>query len=64
MTRHFRPNEDCGVLEELEPIDINLKYDFNYQQINILTETTKILPVSQAMYKYIQSERLRNSSLF
>ena len=27
----FRQNEECGVMEELEPIDSNLKYDFNYQ---------------------------------
>ena len=31
VLQHFRRNEECGVLEELEPVDINLKYDFNYQ---------------------------------
>ena len=31
VLQHFRRNEECGVLEEFEPIDINLKYDFNYQ---------------------------------
>ena len=31
VLQHFRPNEECGVLEELEPIDSNLNYDFNYQ---------------------------------
>ena len=34
MLQHFRPNEECGLLEELEPIDSNLKYDFNYQVIS------------------------------
>ena len=28
---HLRQNEQCGLLEELPPIDSNLKYDFNYQ---------------------------------
>ena len=27
VLQHFRRNEECGVLEELEPVDINLKYD-------------------------------------
>ena len=49
MSHHFRQNEECGVLEELEPIDTNLKYDFNYQQINVLPRTVKVLPVSQQM---------------
>ena len=31
VLQHFRQNEECGVLEELEPIDRNLKYDFDYQ---------------------------------
>ena len=35
-----------GVLEELEPIDENRKYDFNYQQITHLLREVKILPVS------------------
>ena len=29
--QHFRKNEECGVTEELEPIDTNMQYDFNYQ---------------------------------
>ena len=37
MLQHFRRNEECGVLEELEPVDINLKYDFNYQVIVVVT---------------------------
>ena len=37
MLQHFRRNEECGVLEELEPVDINLKYDFNYQVIVVVS---------------------------
>ena len=30
--RHFTPSEDCdGGFKELEPIEENLQYDFNYQ---------------------------------
>ena len=39
ILRHIRD----GV--ELDPIDLNLNYDFNYQQINFI-EKVKILPVS------------------
>ena len=42
----FRDNEDCGALEELEPIDENRRYDFNYQQVTHLSRKVKILPVS------------------
>ena len=44
--QHFRVNEECGVLEELEPIDQNLNYDFNFQQYNHLTRDHVVLPVS------------------
>ena len=37
--RHIRD----GV--ELDPIDVNLNYDFNYQQINFIPSVT-ILPVN------------------
>ena len=46
VVRHFRLNEECGVLEELEPIDENRKYDFNYQQATLLPREVQILPVS------------------
>ena len=29
--QHFRNNEECGVIEELSPIDENLNYDSDYQ---------------------------------
>ena len=38
--------------EELRPIDRNLQYDFNYQQITHLEETT-VLPVSCAVATFI-----------
>ena len=36
--------------EELEPIDRNLNYDFNYQQINHLPHEVTIMPVSQCLH--------------
>ena len=44
--RQFRQNNDCDVLEELQPIDENRRYDFNFQQITHLPKEIKILPVS------------------
>ena len=44
--RHFRMTSTCGGLQELPPIDQNLKYDFNFQQTNILTSQVNVLPVS------------------
>ena len=29
--QHFRQNEECGVTEELPPVNENLHYDFNFQ---------------------------------
>ena len=43
--QHLRYNSECDVYEELEPIDRNLQYDFNYQQINQLTREVTVLPV-------------------
>ena len=45
VVRQFRRNEECGVLEELEPIDENRRYDFNYQQVTHLPRRVQILPV-------------------
>ena len=39
--------------EELEPIDRNLQYDFNYQQINHLTREVTVLPVSACIYSVL-----------
>ena len=44
--KHLRNTEECNGLEELEPIDRNLQYDFNYQQMNVLPRTARLLPVS------------------
>lgn len=43
---HYRPNTQCNVLEELEPVDQNLNYDFNFQQFTHLTNEELVLPVS------------------
>jgi len=43
VVRHFRKSE-CGLLEELEPIDENRRYDFNYQQVTLLPKPVKVLP--------------------
>ena len=43
--QHLRYNSECDVYEELEPIDKNLKYDFNFQQINHLRREVIIKPV-------------------
>ena len=29
--QHFRQNEECGVTEELPPVDENLRFDNNFQ---------------------------------
>ena len=43
--QHIRYNSECDVYEELEPIDRNLKYDFNFQQITHLQREVIIEPV-------------------
>ena len=43
--QHYRPNPVCGVLEELEPIEQNLQYDFDYQQTVHLPAEVTLLPV-------------------
>ena len=43
--QHLRYNSECNVYEELEPIDRNLRYDFNYQQIVHFPSPKTILPV-------------------
>ena len=46
VVQHLRYSEECGGYEELEPIDKNLQYDFDFQQINHLRREVTILPVS------------------
>ena len=46
ILRHFRETSTCDGLEELQPIDQNRNYDFNYQQTTILPKTVKVLQVS------------------
>ena len=44
--QHIRYNSECDVYEELEPIDENLKYDFNYQQATHLSHEVLVKRVS------------------
>ena len=44
--QHIRYNSDCAVYEELEPIDENLKYDFDYQQFTHLRHEVLVKCVS------------------
>ena len=48
--QHIRYNSECGVYEELEPIDNNLKYDFDYQQFTHLKHEVLIKPVSLMVF--------------
>lgn len=50
VVQHIRENEQCNMTEELRPIDENLQYDFNYQQITHLEETT-VLPGDTILLK-------------
>ena len=42
----IRRNQQCNVLEALAPVDIDLQYDFNYQQFTFLPNEVTVLPVS------------------
>ena len=53
MLQHFRWNEECGVLEELEPVDINLKYDFNYQVSVVVNSAVNNLPNNDLLSSHI-----------
>ena len=46
VVNQLRENDQCGLLEELQPIDENRQYDFNFQQFSILPREVKVLPVS------------------
>ena len=50
MLQHFRRNEECGVLEELEPVDINQKYDFNYQVSVVVNSAVNSLYFHPSIY--------------
>ena len=54
VVRHLRPDGSCGNgYRELKPIDQNLQYDFNFQQVNHLTEEVNLKPVSIIIISYI-----------
>lgn len=42
---HIRTNQQCNLEEELEPVEQNLQYDFNYQQYNFLPKIINVQPV-------------------
>ena len=44
----YRVNSQCDKDEELEPIEVNRQYDFNYQQTTFLPRERKLYPVSLA----------------
>ena len=44
--QHLRWNSECQVYEELPPIDLNLNYDFNFQEFSHLPNEVTVLPVS------------------
>ncbi|XP_064398231.1 DBH-like monooxygenase protein 1 homolog [Halichondria panicea] len=45
ILHHLRPDSSCGNgYRELEPIDQNLRYDFNFQQANYLTRVVNVQP--------------------
>ena len=48
ILRHLRWNPECEVMEELAPIDQNLRYDFDYQQTTHLPKEVTILPVGNS----------------
>ena len=45
VVKHLRETDQCGGLKELQPIDENARYDFNYQQTTILSRVVEVLPV-------------------
>ena len=47
--QHIRWNSECGVHEELAPIDLNPNYDFDFQQTTYLPNEVTVLPVSNIL---------------
>ena len=47
--KHFRKVNDtaCNAVEELEPIDSNPSYDFDFQQLNHLQRRVHVKKVSK-----------------
>ena len=44
--KHYRQAADCDAVEELEPIDENQSYDFDFQQITHLKRYVHVKRVS------------------
>jgi len=52
----IRRNQQCDVSEAMAPVDVNLQYDFDYQQFTYLPNEVRVLPVSNHIIScYIQS---------
>ena len=45
----IRRNQQCNVSEALAPVEVNLQYDFNYQQFTFLPNEVQVLPVSTSV---------------
>ena len=54
VVRHLRKRslDECEVNEELPPVETNLQYDFNFQQLNYLPEEIHVKPVSGVCHTY------------
>ena len=48
----IRRNQQCNVSEALAPVEVNLQYDFNYQQFTFLPNEVQVLPVSTLLCSY------------
>ena len=45
----IRRNQQCNVSEALAPVEVNLQYDFNFQQFTFLPNEVQVLPVSTSV---------------
>ena len=55
----IRRNQQCNVSEAMAPVDINLQYDFDFQQFTFLPNEVRVLPVSN----HIKLHVVRSMSL-
>ena len=55
----IRRNQQCDVTEALAPVDINLQYDFNFQQFTFLPREVQLLPVSFKIRTELVSVKIR-----
>ena len=56
--QHLRATNTCpDGYEELKPIDENLMYDFNYQQVVHFSQEVKVIPVSRVDSRHASGQR-------